>query len=248
MARRGRRGIGVALVLIAAGCCLAALAYAASRGDSDRPARGKGQAQRLPRPTISRHPTAETIGARATFAFTHRRPGVRFSCRLDRGRWQACRSPLVVTKLGVGRHSFLVRALGRRRGRSAAARFRWTRLEPRPFTIAPDLSGLGELYPGAPPVTLPLTIENPNSRPILVTDLRVSVAADPAGCSGADNLALLPSSASSSMPLKVPARGSVRLPAGRISTPAIQLRDLPVNQDACKGARFPLEFTGSAHG
>lgn len=247
MAQRGRRGVGAALVLIAAGGCLAAVAFAASRGDGERPAQGKEQ-PRLSRPTISRHPAAETLAAGAKFTFTHRRPGVRFACRLDRGPWRACSSPFVATKLTIGRHAFLVRALGRRKARSAPARFHWRRLEPQPFTIVPDLSGLGELYPGAPPVTLPLTVENPNARPILVTELRVSVAADPVGCAGDDNLALLPSSASGSTPLKVPARGSVRLPAGGVSPPAIQLRDLPVNQDACQGARFPLEFTGSAHG
>ena len=46
----------------------------------------------------------------------------------------------------------------------------------------------------------------------------------------------------------MPAGGSFRLPAQGVTTPSIQLRDLPVNQDACKNARFALEFTGSARG
>jgi hypothetical protein len=33
-----------------------------------------------------------------------------------------------------------------------------------------------------------------------------------------------------------------------VSAPRIALRDLPVNQDDCKGAQFPLAFSGEAHG
>jgi hypothetical protein len=40
----------------------------------------------------------------------------------------------------------------------------------------------------------------------------------------------------------------VTLPAPGVSPPAIQLRDLPFNQDACQGARFPLAFSGEARG
>jgi len=121
-------------------------------------------------------------------------------------------------------------------------------LEPRTFSIAPRLAGLGTLHPGAPPIPLPLVIENPNPVPIFVTSLRVSVLADPAGCAGAENLALSQAGASGAMPLEVPAGGSVSLPATGVSAPTIQLRDLPVNQDACQNARFPLEFSGSARG
>ena len=135
-----------------------------------------------------------------------------------------------------------------RAGTAPRRSVRWTVLAAKRFSIDPDLSGLGALYPGAPPLALPLTVANPNPAPILVTELRVSVAADPPGCAGAENLALTQSNVSSNAPLKVPANGSVRLPAGRVVAPTIQLRDLPVNQDACQRARFPLEFTGSARG
>ncbi len=62
------------------------------------------------------------------------------------------------------------------------------------------------------------------------------------------NLALSGSSASSSAPLMIPARGWVSLPAPGVSAPAIRLLDLPINQDACKNAQFTLAFHGSAHG
>jgi hypothetical protein len=38
------------------------------------------------------------------------------------------------------------------------------------------------------------------------------------------------------------------LPAVGVAAPTIQLRDLPVNQDACQSASFPLSFSGSARG
>jgi hypothetical protein len=121
-------------------------------------------------------------------------------------------------------------------------------LEPKEFSIVPRLSGLGALYPGAPPQLLPVTIVNPNPVPIFVTGLAVSATVDPNGCASAENLSLVASSASSATPVEVPANGSVSLPAPNASAPSIQLRDLPLNQDACQGARFPLSFSGEARG
>lgn len=265
MSRGSRRGLRASIALVAIGGCLTAAAYATTRhGTAPSAPRGAGAAARTavpgaassgpktqarpPKPSISAHPATETISTRARFAFTDRQPGVRFSCRLDRAPWRACRPPIVVNKLALGRHSFAVRALNRQGTPSRPAKFRWSRLEAKDFSIAPDLSGLSALYPGAPPIALPLTVKNPNGMRILVTDLRVSVVADPSGCASAENLTLSQSSVSSSAPLRVPADGSVQVPAAGVSAPTIQLRNLPVNQDACQGARFPLEFTGSAHG
>ncbi len=243
----GRNGLGALIGLVAIGAFIVAAALAASRHGPVAAPEGKAQAGRVPRPAIVDHPEAKSPSRSARFDFTVRTPGARFQCRLDRARWQACKPPVFFAGLTVGGHRFSVRALdGRRHG--GARRFRWTVLEAKELSILPELSGLSMLYPGAPPVTLPLTVQNPNSSPIRVTALRVSVAADPPGCPSADNLALGQSNASRSLPLKVPAGGSVRLPAQGVTAPSIQLRDLPVNQDACQNARFPLDFTGSARG
>lgn len=257
MAWSGRFGTQTLVALVAVGGCFAAVAYAAIRAKPAADAQtrhpsGQGRTrhahrQRPPRPRITSGPEAETTSAKTRFAFTDRRAGVRFECRLDRGAWKRCRAP-VMARVGLGTHSFSVRAVDPRGVRSAAARRRWTRLQAMAFAIVPDLSGLGALLPGAPPVALPLTIENPNSEPISVTELRVSATGGPAGCASADNLALGQSNASATTPLAVPGHGSVRLPSQGIDPPTIQLRELPVNQDACQGARFPLEFSGSAHG
>ncbi len=244
--------------------CLGAAAYAAAWPTSPGPgpntadidaagATASAAAARRPggrpgRPRITGHPAKTTFSTAAAFEFDAGQRGLRFQCRLDRGGWKACRAPIVFRGLAVGVHSFSVRALSRLGARSRAARFRWTLVEPKSFAIVPQLSDLGALYPGAPPIALPMVLSNPHPAPISVTSLHASVNADPVGCESGANLELIPSSASSSAPIRIPANGSVSLPAPGTSPPAIRLRDLSVNQDACKGARFPLEFSGSAHG
>jgi hypothetical protein len=234
------------VVAIAIGS-IAATAFAATRNEPGASAH-KPASGRRPAPRIIRHPRAQAISTRARFTFADSDSTARFECRLDRGSWSACRTPIVFTSVSAGRHAFSVRALDRRGRRSAAASFRWTVLEPKDFAIDPNLSGLGKLYPGAPPAEIAVTVSNPNSVPIYVTSLTVSTGASPIGCPSADNLALAPSSTSKSAPLKVPARGSVSLPTRGFRSPSIQLRDLPFNQDACQSASFPLQFSGSARG
>lgn len=236
------------MVLVCAGGCLGAAAYAAtSRGESPAAA-PRPAAPRPARPLITRHPEKVSTSATVSFAFRAARGEPRFQCRLDRDGWKRCRAPLVLRGLAPGDHSFSVRALSRRGRHGAAARFAWKLLEPRPLEIEPQLSSLGALYPGAPPLALPVVLRNPNPVPVLVTGLRVAAAADPPGCDSTTNLALTPSSASPSAPLALPAGGAVSLPAANASPPAIALRELPVNQDACQGARFPLIFSAEAHG
>ncbi|HEX6687983.1 MAG TPA: hypothetical protein VF085_04875 [Solirubrobacterales bacterium] len=247
MGRGGRDSIRALVVATAIGGCFAAVAYATTR---TQPASGgvDRAGPRPPKPRITKGPKAQATSIGARFGFTDRQPGVRFECRLDRTAWKICRSPISFARVGVGRHSFSVRAVDRRDRRSATTRFRWTILETKDFSIVPDLSGLTALFPGADPVALPLTVQNPNPVPIFVTRLEVSVAADPPGCASTDNLAIDQSNASRSAPLAVPPQGAIRLPARGVLPPMLQLRDLPVNQDACQGAQFPLEFKGSARG
>lgn len=246
---RTTRGVVAVLAAIAG---LGAVAYAAApRGSTPGPAPKPGRAQgagSLPKPKITMHPNKLATSTSAKFSFSVRAGKPRFQCRLDSRSWSACQAPVVFTKLAVGSHSFSVRALGARGKRSPAARFRWRVLEPMDFSITPQLAGLGALYPGAPPQALPLTITNPNPVPIFVTSLQVRTSADPAGCASAENLVLTGSSASSAAPVKVPAGGSVSLPAPAASAPSIQLRDLPVSQDSCQRSQFPLSFSGTARG
>src|SRR4029077_11075473 len=92
-----------------------------------------------------------------------------------------------------------------------------------------------------------LTLANPNGVSIFVTSVIVTVPSGPAGCDSATNISLAQSNMSSVEPVKIQAHGSITLPAQGRTAPTIQLLNLPVNQDACQRARFPLSFTGSAH-
>ncbi len=246
---RARRGM-VALLLGIAG--LGAVAYAASPrgphpGPAPSPERGQAAAI-LPKPKITMHPDKVSPSTSARFGFSARGRSQRFQCRLDKRSWTACKSPFAANRLGAGLHGFSVRTAAAHGRYGKAARFSWRVLEPKDFSIAPQLAGLAALYPGAPAQALPLTLSNPNPVPILVTSLQVRATTDPAGCASADNLILSGSSASDTAPIRVPAGGSVSLPAPGASAPTIQLRDLPVNQDACQRTQFPLAFTGKARG
>jgi hypothetical protein len=240
------------LAVLAGIAGLGAVAYAASPqspnpGSAPKAERSQG-AGSLPKPKITMHPDKLATSTNAKFSFTVRGGKPRFQCRLDGRPWSACQAPVSFSKLAVGSHSFSVRSVGARGKHSKTARFRWQVLEPKNFSITPQLGDLGPLFPGAPAQALPLTITNPNPVPILVTSLQVRATGDPAGCSSAENLVLSGSSASSAAPIKVPASGSVSLPAPGASAPSIQLRDLPVSQDACQRAQFPLAFSGIARG
>ena len=261
---RGAVAIRVLCALIAVSGCLAAVAYAAKLphlGGAGKPAaattshplgapKGNQRAKmktRPPRPRIGQHPEAVSTATSARFTFSAAGRGLRFECRLDNDRWRRCRSALTYAGLAAGSHSFSVRTRARRR-RSSASVFRWVLVEPKPFSIESQLGDLDDLFPGAGPVPLPVRLSNPNTVPIVVTSIQVGVSANPPGCDSAANVELFPSSVSSAAPLTLPAGGSVTLPAAGISAPAIALRDLPVNQDACQGAEFPLVFSGEAHG
>jgi hypothetical protein len=246
---RTMRGMLAVLAGIAG---LGAVAYAATPsspnpGPTPKAEAGQG-AGSLPKPKITMHPDKLATSSNAKFSFVVRAGRQRFQCRLDGRSWSACQAPVSFSKLTTGSHSFSVRSAGPRGKHSKTTRFRWQVLEPRDFSITPQLSGLGALYPGAPAQALPLTIANPNPVPILVTSLQVKATADPPGCGSAENLLLSGSSASSAAPIKVPASGAVSLPAPGASAPSIQLRDLPVSQDACQQAQFPLTFSGTARG
>ena len=243
-----RAGRPAAALLVALVGCVGAVAYAATPRHAGPPAghRGGSRAAALPKPKLRRHPGRLEASTTATFAFRAKRRS-RFQCRLDGHAWKSCRSPVAFAGMSAGTHRFMVRAVGRRHGHGHPARFRWRVLKPREFSIEPHLESLGALFPGAAPQPVPLTITNPNPLPIFVTRVTVATTGDPSGC-GADNLALTPAGISASAPLRVPAHRLIDLPAAGVAAPSIQLRDLPVNQDACQGAVLPLSFSGSARG
>jgi hypothetical protein len=168
----------------------------------------------------------------------------RFQCRYDGGGWSGCGSPLRLGAVPAGAHELRVRALTRSGRTGAAASFSWRQVEPKPIAIV-AADPVEDLYPGFPPQPLSVTVSNPNDVPVEVTRLSVGIANDPPACP-AENFRLTPSALSPGSPLPVPARGSVTLPSA--AAPAIEMLNLPVNQDACSEAQVDLVFEGEAHG
>ncbi len=66
-----------------------------------------------PRPIVAfrKRPDRHTRDRRPTFDFVASEPGSTFSCKLDRGRFHACRSPYKLPKLSPGPHVLRVRAV-----------------------------------------------------------------------------------------------------------------------------------------
>lgn len=255
------RAVRVTIALTVALACLGAAAYAASRpeapsraSEADRamsPRRAvpdkKPAATRLQRPQLTTRIQAVDTRTMVRFKFTAPGEGLRFVCQLDGGGWKPCQSPHRVRGIAAGQHTFAVRAV-RRGQRGPAARFGWTKVDPKPLNVEPHGLVLAPLRPGDPAQAIPVRIANPNSVPVTVTSLTVAVSADPPGCPANPNLELAPASLSLTAPLVLPAGGELTLPSGAVSAPTIALRELPVNQDACQGASFQLRFDAEGRG
>lgn len=205
-----------------------------------------------PAPTITAHPQPTTTAKSASFSFSESEHGATLQCRRDGGRFERCTSPTSYGSLSLGTHTFQVQARDAVGNTSAAATYTWTiakevkEVEGKPFTVT---GGASE--PLAPGLTrsLSVTLTNPNNVAISVTALSASVNAgsSKAGCDGPSNLALTQSNVSATNVVAIPANGHVTLPSGSVSAPQVLMKDLPVNQDACKGATFTFTYSGSAH-
>ncbi len=202
-----------------------------------------------PRPQLTQQPPNPSASDSATFAFTDREAGVSFECSLDGAAYAACRSPQTYTGLSAATHRFAVRAVDTAGNRSGATEYAW-RATPattgQPFTISGGYGGL--LYPGRTG-ELALTVTNPNGEAIVVESILVTIqpGSSKPGCDGPANLQVAQSNVSAANPLTVPANGSVTLPAAGVSAPQVTMKNLPTNQDACKGATFTFTYSGSSH-
>lgn len=204
-----------------------------------------------PVPAITAKPSATTTSKSASFGFTDGESGVHFLCRRDGGRFASCTSPQSYSSLSLGAHRFEVQAADALGNTSAPAGYSWTISKTveesgKPFTVSGSAGG-----PLSPGVTRPLalTISNPNGVAIMLTSLTASVApgSSKPSCDGPSNLALTQSNLSEANSLTIPANGQVTLPSGAVTAPQVLMKDLPVNQDACKGASFTFNYSGSAH-
>ncbi|MBS1886751.1 MAG: PQQ-dependent sugar dehydrogenase [Actinobacteria bacterium] len=81
-------------------------------------------------PKLKAHPARQTVSTTARFVFSGP-AGSRFRCRLDRGKFLACRSPRVYRRLKPDRHTLRLYATTAAGARSAATVFSW-KIVPRP--------------------------------------------------------------------------------------------------------------------
>jgi hypothetical protein len=213
-------------------------------------------------PVLTGEPDGDTTSTSAVFTFDVL-PGLDFECMIDTSGWQPCSNPAVYVGLGTGSHTFCVRSVRQNGVPGLPSCTTWfihspvqpAAAPPQPapptppagtFTISGNVSGL--LSPGIG-AAVPVTITNPLTFPLTVTDLVMTPTAgsSKAGCDGPTNLSVTQSNmAGGSVPVVVPAGGSVLLPAQGATEPVVTMLDLGSNQDACKGATF--SFTYSAMG
>jgi hypothetical protein len=199
-----------------------------------------------PSPTISSGPEEETSEKSATFAFSDSEAGATFLCAKDETKFTVCTSPKTYETVSQGEHTFYVEARDAAGNVSAPVHYSWS-IFTKTFSIEGKVSGA--LAPGVSQ-PLVLTITNPNTKPIIVTSLQVTVApgSTKAGCDGPTNLQVTQSNASSSNTITVPAKGGkATVPSGSVSAPQVLMKNLATNQDACKGATFTFNYSGNAH-
>jgi hypothetical protein len=71
---------------------------------------GQNGGGNAPETILKRKPGRHTHDRTPTFRFAADEPGATFQCRIDRRAFRTCRSPFTVKRLGLGRHTFAVRA------------------------------------------------------------------------------------------------------------------------------------------
>lgn len=100
-------------------------------------------------------------------------------------------------------------------------------VSPRTFTIVGDVDGL---YPGAE-TAMVVTVTNDAAQPLLVSRVRASVDDASSACPG-------------TVVEVDPFDGAVTVPARSTSEVPLTFRMLPSAPDACRGATFPVTYTG----
>jgi len=216
-----------------------------------------------PPPVLTGAPAADTTSTEAVFTFDVP-AGMEFQCSLDASGWQPCTNPAIYVGLGAGSHTFCVRSLSPTGIPSPPSCTTWfihssdqpatapPVTPPAPpagtFTIAGDLPTTLAPGLGGP---VPVTITNPQSFPITVTDLVLTVAGGSSkpGCDGVANLSVAQSNmAGGAVSVVVPAAGSVVLPAQGATAPVVTMLNLASSQDDCKGATFTFHYAAMGTG
>lgn len=107
----GKRLIALVTASVSSPQALSTTAASAPSDPIADPPEGSGGGKgNPPETTIARHPRKKTSRRRAKFAFGSDQDGVRFECKLDKGAFKPCHSPLT-RKVNPGRHRLQARAI-----------------------------------------------------------------------------------------------------------------------------------------
>jgi hypothetical protein len=71
---------------------------------------GGGEGNGAPQTSLRKKPPKRTVDRTPSFRFSSGEDRASFQCKLDRGRFKACRSPFTSKRLPLGPHTFRVRA------------------------------------------------------------------------------------------------------------------------------------------
>ena len=137
-----------------------------------------------PETTITAQPPANTSETAASFSFSSSELGSSFACKLDAGSWGACGSPKGYSELGLGAHTFSVRATDAAANTDPSpASWSWTVEAPSPpnnsanavWSTPPDTQVAipatldGTASTGGPPLTCTWSFENEDGSTIWQT-------------------------------------------------------------------------------
>jgi hypothetical protein len=211
-----------------------------------------------PKPTIA-GPNSKSDSTAATFSMSDSEANVTYRCQIDGGGFKPCANPVSYTLLAPGTHEFDAEAVDRAGNVGAYNGWKWT---------INGSSGAGQsfqiringtlpaLYPGGSSDAIDLKLANPNSAPIYVTSLTVTLtgitraAGVTQPCSTSD-FVLTPLGAGANLatnPIMVPAGGSQTLTGAGLGAylPSVRMKDTGVSQDGCQGATLNFSFAGNA--
>ena len=200
-----------------------------------------------PIPQITKMPQSTEDPQTAQFKLTNTEGGVSYRCSLDGSPFSPCSSTVNYNKLTDGQHCFQAKAVDAAGNQSSATQpYCWTVVSRRTYGISGSITA--SFVPGHTE-KIDLTLGNPNNQPLTIDKITVDI--DPVtnkpGCSGTTNFSVTKQFTGTVTIAKNTTRSLSGLGVDPSRWPEVTMLDLPTfDQDACKGATFKLNYTGTA--
>lgn len=207
-------------------------------------------------PSITREPNVPADDKVAKFRLAHGDKKATFECAMQQNggpiAYTACGTNPRYQNLGQLEYCFYAKAIvgGTR---SNASSFCWTNYTPATFGIKGSLTQNQRLYPGNVGEAVNLIFENPNNQDIKVLEVIVGIAdattkngqPNP-GCRGTVDFEVLEQFTQQVIVPKNSIKTLQQLGVPSTAWPVVAFKNLPTNQDACKGTSFTITFAGTA--